>query len=190
MSTRRDLLAPLTLALALALAGCAEESEPNGDDPAETASCENPDEGYALEYPADWRLNNPQVAGPCRVFDPEPFTLEEGTEIPQDLAVVADMEPVAIERMTGGDRGAEVLRQEDRDVAGHDAVLIETRATQDAPLQEPGTRTYRYLVPVAPERTFVLSTTDRGELAYEDKRRVVDAMIQTVRFTQPSGTRP
>jgi hypothetical protein len=149
-----------------------------------TQSCANEQDGYALDYPEGWHVNDagdPTEA--CRVFDPQPFELEAGTEIPAGLAVVADVEPVPMERIAQGDRGVEVLTREETTVAGNEALILEMRATDEAPLQEPGTRTYRYLVRLGPERTFVLRTSDVGELPYERKIVVLEAMIETVELS-------
>lgn len=163
--------------------------EPTATTPAPTpgptlgASCTNPQDGYGLDYPQDWHVNDPgNPTEPCRVFHPEPFDLEPGTEIDPALAIVADLEPVPMERMAQGDPDVEVLRREEVTVAGHEALVLETRATEDAPLLEPGTRTYLYLVRVGTEHTFVLRATDRGEPAYETKIEVLRAMVATVRF--------
>lgn len=162
-----------------------DPDEEEGDAP--TTACANPEEGYELAYPAGWHVNDPGTAGPCRVFDPRPFTLQPQSEIPSGLAVVVKMEHVSMERMLEGDaQEGEVLRREELTVAGREAVLLEVRAGQDAPLQEPGTISYRYLIRLSPERTFVARTTDRGETPYEDKRRVLDRMVSTLRFFEPS----
>ena len=159
---------------------------PSGDgtsgETAEMSTCENELEGFEMGYPAGWHVNDPDTAGPCRVFDPQPFTLQPQSEIPQGLAVVVKMEHVSWERMREGDQEGEVLRREELTVAGREAVLLEIRAGQDAPLQEPGTLSYLYLVRVGPERTFIARTTDRGQMPYPDKQRVLDEIVTTLRF--------
>jgi predicted small secreted protein len=94
--------------LALLLAAC----NGNGDDTADTttrppvdetttttepdgewATCENPDEGYEVGYPADWESNAGDVMSPCSVFHPEPFEVPEATELPTDLAVAISVDP-------------------------------------------------------------------------------------------------
>lgn len=162
-----------------------EEPSASEDEPFST--CANTEEGYEVMFPAGWHVNEPETAGPCRVFDPEPFTLEPQSEIPAGLAVVVKMEHVPMERMLEGDQEGEVLRREELTVAGHEAVLLEVRAGDDAPLQEPGTLSYLYLIRLGPERTFIARTTDRGDMPYRDKQRVLDELVSTLRFFEPSA---
>lgn len=50
-----------------------------------SAVCET--DAYAVRYPADWLvLTGDGVVPPCRLFNPEPVTLQEGTEVPTTIA--------------------------------------------------------------------------------------------------------
>lgn len=207
MSRHLTLCAALGLTVLLTACSAPEEPEPSespdatpsatepsvtptggtASETADTTMCENPDDRFSVRYPADWHVNDPEPGGHCLVFHPEPFELRPRTEIPAGLAIVTRVEPVAMERMSAADYGSEELSRRETTVAGLPAVAVEARATQDAPLQEPGTLSYRYLVRLGPERTLVARTTDRGDVPYEEKRQVLDDMVATLSFSDPEA---
>lgn len=187
-------LAPL-LALAVAAAACkpsspAEESESEprtesaqpAPDPAMelTADCANPVEGYALRYPADWRVNTGEILSPCSLFDPEPIDIPRHSEIPIDIAIMIDVESAPFETLTADVLGRRDVSRQETTVNGRRAMRIEGESTGEG-LYDRGTRSYQYFVDLG-DSTMVASTYDAGSLSFDRKHRILDAMMETVAF--------
>jgi hypothetical protein len=184
------------LSLAFALAACpprdtrdrpdaapeAPVREPADPSLARTTACTNAEVGYRIEYPADWRTNPGDVMPGCSLFDPGPIRIEPGTELPFDIAVAIRREPVALARLTGGQRGRRALHREDTEVDGRRAVRMTTELTEDL-LRPAGSRSYRYYIDLGGEATLVAETHDAGDLDFDRKRRILDGMAATLRFT-------
>lgn len=186
-------LAVLLVAVAAGACGNDEEDHRPGDPPASTAttvpawqSCQAPQAGYALEFPPDWHTHG------CHWFHPEPFALEPATDSP-GVAVHVRMVDADLATHTGrvvASPAAEVLRREDRRVAGRQAVLVVARATGEA-LFPAGTRTYAYYV-AADARTLAATASDLGlpeGTDYGNATEVLDRMMESLRFLVPP-TRP
>lgn len=188
-------------ALAAALvAGCGGDGAPTdetddspppsptaGAVPALTESCDNPDDGYAISYPEGWQTNSGEVVSPCRLFDPEPVDVEPGTEIPFDVAVqlrVADRGFDAMLDLVDDDIGADVVERQATEVAGRDAVVVDSVATGETLLPE-GVRTRTYYVDVD-GATLIATTHDVGEPDFASKRAALDAMLGTLELA-PQG---
>ncbi len=191
-------LAPVTLAVVLGLlaAACggaddasapvtASTTNPEASDAAEddaSEECHNPELGYTVSHPADWHTNPGDVLEPCRVFDPEPIELEEGTEIPFSLAVSVSVAQPPIEQMREllrDDRGLEVRSIEETEVDGRPALRVDAVGTGAALLPE-GMRRLAYLVDGG-ERTLVFATYDAGDLAFETKRDALETIVESLR---------
>ncbi len=140
-------------------------------------SCENPEAGYAVRYPEGWHSNPGDVASPCSYFHPEPFEVPEATEA-LGMAISVSREPVAFNRIAGGDRAIRVVSREETEVDGRRAIARETEATGDA-LLPAGVRGYQYLVDLDGE-TLVASTYDVEGLDFERNRSVLDRMAETL----------
>lgn len=196
------------LALALIATACAREDvpePPNGGVPADTtggaapddgttanggeaadpameqtSECVNPTKGYAVLYPADWQVNTSDVVGPCTLFDPEPIEVPRGSEIPIDIAVMIDVEPVPIATLSGDVRGRRNLSRERTTVDGREAVRIEGESTGEG-LYDRGQRSYQYFVDLG-DSTMVAATYDAGSVPFERKRRILDAMMEMFDF--------
>ena len=147
-------------------------------------SCTNDEEGYTVSYPADWHTNDGSVVTTCRLFDAEPVEVEPATEA--DEPVLLDVEPVEFDQAAQGGQGEEVLSRRATTVAGREAVRLETEAGQDAPLRDPGDRDVRWVVRLAPRRTFIATARAANTVAYDEAVEVVDAMMQSVSFTPAS----
>ena len=159
------------------------ETATETDAAAETASCDNPEAGYRVEYPADWHVNDEEGPGePCSWFDPEPFEVPEATEF-FGAAVSISREPVAAEVIVEqADLGREVLSREETEVAGQRAFRIESESTGEA-LLDAGVRYYQVVVVVDGE-SLILSTYDLPEHDYERNREVLDEMASTLELTR------
>ena len=162
-----------------------------GDEPSLAASCTNSELGVTIAYPDGWSTNDGDVLPACSVFDPEPFELEENTEIPLELAVVVQGSDrqFATYADAGDQPGSRELERREATVDGHDAVAMLLEATEDAPLLEPGTRLYRWVIDTGVDEmtavsTLLLVSYDRGEPAFDQKRRTLDAMVEQLELPE------
>lgn len=163
---------------------------PDGDSEL-TNRCHNPAGGYEMRYPDGWHGNDGRATDPCRYFHPEAFTLDEGTEA-TDRAVVVSVADQPLHEMRDalveGDAD-DVLREDERSVAGRDAVRVEVEATGEAMYPE-GTRIYTHAVD-ADDRTILVTTTDQAsDISYEDATAVHDRMVETLRLPPPDDDTP
>ena len=166
-----------------------EPSPTAGDGLALGASCTNDELGVTVDHPRDWATNDGEVLPACSVFDPGPIDLEPNTEIPRDLAVLlqGSDRQFATYADAGDEPGTRVLERRETTVGGHDAVAMLLEATEDAPLLEPGIRLYRWVIDLGVDEMTAVSTLlavtyDEGEPAFEEKRRILDAMVQDIEF--------
>lgn len=157
------------------------EPEPVETEPAEpaTASCTNEQDGFSVDYPADWHANDGEVTDACSFFHPEEFELPPSQEV-IGVAISIDREPVSFERASGEDPGTDIATSEETEIDGRPAVRMSTVATGGALLEE-GTRGYLYLVDLDPE-TLVASTYDTGDLDLAENSEVLDMMMESLRF--------
>lgn len=182
------------LALALAACGRPETGEaPAGAAPVDTTAgaateaavevtteCVNPAEGYAVRYPASWHVNTGEILGPCALFDPEPIEVPRDSEVPIEIAVMIDMEPVPFTSVAGDVLGRREISRERTTVDGREAVRIEAETTGEG-LHPPGIRFYQYLADLG-DTTMIAVTYDAGTLPFERRRRVLDAMMSNFDF--------
>ncbi|MBW3577426.1 MAG: hypothetical protein KY462_06755 [Actinobacteria bacterium] len=147
---------------------------------ARTASCENADAAYRIDYPADWETNTGDVLAECSLFDPEPIDIEPGTQIGFDVAIAIRAENVSFERVAEEDMAVDETSREETTVAGRQAVRVEGEGTGQA-LVPDGMRVYRYAVDLD-GATLIAVTYDAGELDFETKRQVLDEMVASLQF--------
>lgn len=155
--------------------------------PALGASCTNSELGVTVAYPEEWRTNDGDVLPSCSLFDPDPIDLEPATEIPPDLAVTlqGSDRQFATHADATDEPGTREIERRETTVDGRDAVAMLLEATEDAPLLEPGTRLYRWVIDLGVDEMTVVSTLlvvtyDQGEPAFDEKRRVLDAMVRSL----------
>ena len=189
----------LLLAVLLALVGCAPgEDDPDTPAPtptgspetptseeapdAEWATCTNPEDGYTIEYPADWATNEEPIdhVAPCSLFDPDPAQLRtEGMELPTDIAVSVFLEAAPFEDVTGGaGSGVDELSRSQQTVDGRDAVRRELEATGEG-LYPQGLRLTIWAIDLG-GTTLVAQTFDEGNPDYETAQQVLDDMVATI----------
>lgn len=153
-------------------------STPAPDTPTLGAECEDPEVGYRMSYPSDWRTNDGEVVPTCRLFDPQPIEVEPQTEVPLDIAVAVRTTDVSLEAFATEDEAAEMLSSRSTTVDGHEAVVVEARSTGEALLPD-DVRSYRYAADLGDQR-LVAVTHDVGEPAYEDTKKVLDQMMEAI----------
>ena len=181
-------------AVMLAAAGCGDEEQadttpptgtsaqtttsPRGVQMAQTTRCTNEQDGYSIEYPADWHTNSDDPPT-CEFFDPEPIELPEQ---PQDVAGLAaisvDREPAAFSRVSGEDPGSRVIERGEVQIAGRPAVRRLIEATGQALLPE-GRRSYQYLVKLDGD-TLVATADGREDRDFEAHREILDEMMRSL----------
>lgn len=152
---------------------------PTQDEVVLASSCQGGDGTYTVDYPEGWHTNEGDVTEACQRFDDEPVELEPQTGGAPEQPVVVRVLPVAFDMASDPGRAMEEQSRTEATVAGRPAVVVEWTSTGEAALPE-GVRTYQYLVDLGGDRTLMLAAYDVGERAFEDVRRVVDAMAQSL----------
>lgn len=76
--------------------------------------------------------------------------------------------------------GRRDLSRESATVDGRPAMRIESETTGEG-LYDAGIRSYQYFVDLG-DATMVASTYDVGTLSFDRKRRILDAMMETLAF--------
>ncbi|HEX5748940.1 MAG TPA: hypothetical protein VFZ09_22055 [Archangium sp.] len=179
-------MVPTTWRFALCLAvlsvsGCAgQRMEAARSQEASRPRCSNPAGRYSIVYPSGWTTNTGKGVEPCRFFHPTPFEVQPNSEEPL-VAVSVKREPMPLDAFVQGSTGSsnEVLQQERLTLAGHPAVRLELRATQDSPLLPPGTREYLYAIGDGDSVVRVSTLAVRG-LDYAGNQAVVDEMVRSL----------
>jgi hypothetical protein len=166
-------------------AGSGATSPPTTSAPG-TVTCAATQRGYQLDFPEGWFTNQADVGEPCRFFHPEPFTLAPQTDA-TGIAVNVRLNPVAFEEVTpapGGSSGIDVLGHRRTTIDGHPSVRVELRSTGQGLLPE-GTSAVSWFVD-AGEGTLVATTSEAATAGeYQDNVRVLDAMMGTLRLSDP-----
>lgn len=149
----------------------------------ELATCENPDGGYTVSYPAEWWANerveaeDPVTDIPaCAYFAPQPVELEPGTD---DLSGVA----VRIEVREGNTApSGEVISSADVTVDGRDAVAREVEVPPQPGFVPEDSVAYEYVVELEGDRSLVAAADNIqvDDATYQDARPVLDRMMGTM----------
>lgn len=147
-------------------------------------ACENADAGYTVRYPAAWHAHDGEVVAPCSLFHPEPFEVPAFSEVPMEIAISISQQPVPFDSVLTGDRGRRDLSREPTRVGGRQAMRIHSETTGEG-LYDAGIRYYHYLVDVG-DGTLTATTYDVGSPTFERKRAVLDAMMETLRWSGPA----
>ena len=179
----------------VATAGCGDEEQADTPSPtgtsvetatspqrdermADTARCTHEQDGYSVEYPADWHTNSDDPPT-CSFFDPEPIELPERPRDVAGLAAISiDRESVAFSRVTGEDRATRVIERDELEVAGRPAVRRLVEATGEALLPE-GRRSYQYLVNLDGE-TLIATAVDGSGRDFDANRELLDEMMRSL----------
>lgn len=139
--------------------------------------CVNPDEGYSLNYPADWYVATDPGIEPCTFFDDRPVSVPPRSEA-LGVAIRVDVRDVPLmqarqDSLSEGDKTAE-----DRSVGDRRAVRLTGVLTEEV-LLPAGTRITTWLVEDQ-GRTIILTADDAGTDAYDEAVEVLDAMVRSL----------
>lgn len=141
--------------------------------------CENSNAGYAVSYPSSWSVNDGDVNADCTVFDPSPFDLDEGTEIPAGLAIRFIDSDASYDEATTPGESEDFASTEETTVAGQDATIVVARSTGG--LLPEGTLSYRYVIDT-PDGTLIASTIGVDDNRYDLSQQVLDEMMESLEF--------
>ena len=150
----------------------------DGGQPANlTQSCTHRerDVTVAVTYPQGWHVNDPSVQG-CTAFDPEPSTLQPGTELPRDLAVLLIVEPVGFNQASDPTT-LRVDEQRPLTIDGRRAVRQVVTTTGEG-LGPPGQQATRYVIDGGTDRSILASTWNVAGNNYGENVQVLDAMAK------------
>lgn len=158
-----------------------DSPSPSPDSTALGQECFSPRDGYQVQYPQDWHVNDPEGADPCAWFHPDPFTLPVATEAP-DIAIRISVEDLGYQQMsdaiTSGPNVKQVVSTEQIEVAGRRALRVEVVESGEVFYPE-DTRQTIFAVEWE-EAALTASTTSVAEGDYTAHVEVLDAMVQTL----------
>ncbi len=199
---------PLTMTLAavgLVLAACGAPTDEPGADPVtdETsatdradadaeavtpaaqpelgAACGNPRDGYRINYPSSWHVNDGEVTAACRAFDVEPPTIEPDTVLPlasSVLLIVEDHDLDAMRDLIAEDPATDVDALEEEEIDGRTTLRVDGTATGEAYL-DAGVEVHRTYVEFD-GRTLIAQASELGEPELEVRRGIIEEMVATL----------
>jgi hypothetical protein len=126
------------------------------------------------------RANGGSVVPACTVFDPHDVNVPPASELPAEIAIVIDVEDRAFDEVAGGDFALEVVEREPVQVAGRRGVRRLVEHTGEG-LFDRGMRSYEYVVDWGDGRTLVAQTNDVGTPDFDERRCILDDMMQRLR---------
>ena len=154
----------------------AQSCHPGNDQPVNlTQSCTHQERGVTIDvrYPQGWHVNDPSIQA-CTAFDPEPFTLQPGTELPRDLAVLLFVEPIGFDQATNP-TGLRIDEQRSLTIDGRRAVRQVVTTTGEG-LGPAGQQATRYVIDGGSDRSILATTWNVAGNDYGQNVQVLDAM--------------
>jgi hypothetical protein len=137
--------------------------------------------GYTVSYPVGWQTNSGDVVKPCQIFDFRSIQLRERSE-DFDEAVYFDLENVPFEKIVNArSPGLRVLSVEQTMVGDRRAIVTESEYTGMTILPK-GVRSYKYLIDLN-DKTLVVVTYQVKSQNYERNKKVLDKMIESIKFS-------
>ncbi|HEY0143964.1 MAG TPA: hypothetical protein VGF48_23965 [Thermoanaerobaculia bacterium] len=176
----------LLIAIATATACTAPTPETRPTPPAEAAvpainlsqRCTNTQHGFSVSYPAGWQTNDGSVLPACSAFDPRPISMPRDSELPFEIAIVLDVEKVAVDELTRSTQWERVLSSEQTTIGGRKAFRVEVEATGEG-LADRGMRSLRYVIDLGGGRTLI-GATHGVNPSYEGNKNVLARMVESV----------
>ena len=145
--------------------------------------CENPTDGYTVQYPTDWHANPPVPApsgldpvAPCRFFGEEPFEVRPNAGLPSSVAISFQLVPDV--RPEGGTlRGESITTTVD----GREAIAREVDIGEGV-FMPPGTLVYEWFIELADGQFLLVSTDSSRDGDYAAHQAVLDRMMETLQL--------
>jgi hypothetical protein len=142
----------------------------------EAVPCTNPDDGYRVEVPSGWYVNE-MVEGQggdhvaaCRFFSPVEFEVRPASE--------ASGIAIAIRREATPPRAEGVTTT----IAGREATIVERVSTTDG-FDPAGTRYYEYWIDAGTDWLVVATSDGPNWLGdYDENKAVLDGMVRTLQI--------
>ena len=150
------------------------------------STCENPEVAYRVAYPEGWVVNDGEVVPYCSLFDPEPFEVPEGTEVPTAIAVSIFAEEAPFDMVVTGGPGFVESERREATVDGRPAVRQELVASGQG-LHEEGLTVLRWTVDLG-DGTLIAQTHDIPDTqpGFAEAQRVLDRMMGSLTFDLPT----
>lgn len=147
------------------------------------AACTSPD-GFAVSYPGDWETNDGEMVAACTMFDPNSFTVPDGTD-ERVAAITLDLENLPYSTLNDTIDSDRVLSRDPVTVDGREAVRFEYRADGDGIVPD-GTLITSYHIDLESEEgSLVANTIDYSTIDYERATRVLDRMVASLDLDVP-----
>jgi hypothetical protein len=142
----------------------------------DTFTCENLDEGYQVDFPAEWNANAEFGAvPPCSWFAPGEYETGAPGELPSEVAIV-------VTRLDRGDYaygGSEILERQE-------GLVGMTQAAERVTWMHDGDTIYHYVIELGPPGEgplLVVGTSDGQDGDFDLNMAVLDRMVATMEFT-------
>jgi hypothetical protein len=141
----------------------------------ETFDCQNLDDGYQIDFPAEWNANAELGnVPPCSWFAATEYETGAPGEVPDEVVIV-------IQRLDRGDYeygGSEILEREE-------GLVGATQAAERVIWMHDGETIYHYVVQLGPPGEgplLVVGTSDGQDGDFELNKAVLDRMVATMEF--------
>ena len=161
---------------------------PSADPTADWPRCENDELGFAVSYPPDWWVQEPARPDPaldplpgCTYFAPEPVDIPQNAGLPNTIAIMFNLAEVPL---GNPEQPIRVISSRDLEVARLPATVEEIEWTDDTGFQRVGQRSYGYSISL-PNGEVLLASVDSAAGDYEEEKRVLDQMIETLELLEP-----
>jgi hypothetical protein len=149
------------------------------------ATCTNERYGFTVDYPEGWVVNRANGLPPCSAFDPNDPSMPAAGDIPTDIAVVIHRDDVAFATVTDfqADPTVETRLRRERTVDGRPAVIAELEHTGDG-MYPAGHRVYAWYIDLDGATLVGMTHYDTAAdpPSYDERRRILDAMMRSLRF--------
>jgi hypothetical protein len=141
----------------------------------ETFDCQNLDDGYQVDFPAEWNANAELGnVPPCSWFAATEYETGAPGEVPDEVVIV-------VQRLDRGDYeygGSEILERDE-------GLVGATQAAERVIWMHDGETIYHYVVQLGPPGEgplLVIGTSDGQDGDFELNKAVLDRMVATMEF--------
>ncbi len=136
---------------------------------------------FTVERPAEWAVNDPADAPPCRYFDRETFDVPENSET-VGIAIHLGYQEVPFEVTSNpGEESETILDRRETEVDGLQGVRLRLRSTGQGLLDE-GVELVNWSIQTGDQRSFVATTIEAAG-NFEENIAVLDTMMETLDFS-------